>query len=64
VLFSCSKNCKEKLRSYGKDVQRDVLLDIQQLYNCCTESQCQSTFRELLHKWNETVPDFATYFTL
>jgi hypothetical protein len=60
--FHVVKNCKQKLRSYGKDVQRDVLLDIQQLHNCTTESQCQSAFRELMH--NETVPDFVAYFTL
>jgi hypothetical protein len=63
-FFHLVKNSKEKLRTYGKDVQMDVLLDVQQLHSCCTESLCQSTFRELLHKWNDTGPDFATYFTL
>jgi hypothetical protein len=62
--FNVIKNCKEKLRSYGKDKQKDVLLGIQQLHSCTTETQYQSTFRELLLKWNKSVPMFASYFML
>ncbi len=56
--FHIVKNCKEKLRAYGKDVQRDVLLDVQNLHNCISETDCQSRLRQILPKWKECAPDF------
>ena len=61
--FHVVKNCKEKLRSYDKNTQRDVLGNVSDLHSCVTEVQFQQLLNTFLPRWNDTVPDFSAYFT-
>ncbi len=60
--FHVVKNCKEKLRSYAKDVQQDILHDVQQLHSSVSSQECNALMTKFIPKWTELVPDFLTYF--
>jgi hypothetical protein len=60
--FYVVKNCKEKLRSYAKDVQLDILNDVQQLHSSVSAQECNALRTRFIPKWTELVPDFLTYF--
>jgi hypothetical protein len=56
------KNCKEKLCSYAKDVQQDILHNVQQLHSSVSAQECNALMTRVIPKWTEVVPDFLTYF--
>jgi transposase-like protein len=60
--FHVMKSCKEKLHSYAKDVQQDILHDVQQLHSSVSAQECNALMTRLIPKWTEVVPDFLTYF--
>jgi len=60
--FHVVKNCKEKLRSYAKDVQQDILHDVQQLHSSVSPQECNALMTKFTPKWTELVPEFLTYF--
>ena len=60
--FHVVKNCKEKLRSYAKDLQQDILHDVQQLHSSVSSQECNALMTIFIPKWTELVPDFLTYF--
>jgi hypothetical protein len=60
--FHVVKNCKEKLRSYAKDLQQDILHDVQQLHSSVSSQECNALMTKFIPKWTELVPDFLTYF--
>jgi hypothetical protein len=60
--FHVVKNCKEKLRSYAKDVQQDILHDVQQLHSSVSAQECNALMTRFIPKWTKVVPDFMTYF--
>ena len=60
--FHVVKNCKEKLRSYAKDVQQDILHDVQQLHSSVSSQECNALMSKFIPKWTELVPEFLTYF--
>jgi hypothetical protein len=60
--FHVVKNCKEKLHSYAKDVQQDILHDVQQLQSSVSAQECNALMTRFIPKWTELVPDFLTYF--
>jgi len=60
--FYVVKNCKEKLRSYAKDVQQDILHDVQQLHSSVSSQECNALMTKFIPKWTELVPEFLTYF--
>ena len=60
--FHVVKNCKEKLCSYAKDLQQDILHDVQQLHGSVSSQECNAVMTKFIPKWTELVPDFLTYF--
>jgi len=60
--FHIMKNCKEKLHSYAKDVQQDILHDVQQLHSSVSAQEFNALMTRLIPKWTEVVPNFLTYF--
>jgi transposase-like protein len=60
--FHIMKNCKEKLHSYAKDVQQDILHNVQQLHSSVSAQECNALMTRLIPKWTEVVPNFLTYF--
>jgi hypothetical protein len=60
--FHVVKNCKEKLHSYAKDVQQDILHDVQQVHSSVSAQECNALMTRVIPKWTELVPDFLTYF--
>jgi hypothetical protein len=60
--FHVVKNCKEKLHSYAKDVQQDILHDVQQLHSSVSAHECNALMTSFIPMWTEMVPDFLTYF--
>jgi len=60
--FHVVKNCKEKLRAYAKDVQQDILHDVQQLHSSVSAQECNALMTKFIPKWTELFPDFLTYF--
>jgi transposase-like protein len=60
--FHVVKNCKEKLHSYVKDVQQDILHNVQQLHSSVSAQECNALMTRLIPKWTKVVPDFLTYF--
>jgi hypothetical protein len=51
--FHVVKNCKEKLRSYAKDVQQDILHDVQQLHSSVSSQECNALMTKFIPKWTE-----------
>lgn len=43
-------------------MQKDALNDVQLLHDTESKEECSEKMHEFLVKWNELVPDFATYF--
>ena len=60
--FHVMKNCKEKLRSYSKDVQNEVLQDVHKLHSCISLQDSQQLMNNLYGRWTARVPEFYTYF--
>jgi hypothetical protein len=46
--FHVVKNCKEKLRSYAKDVQQDILHDVQQLHSSVSAQECNASMTRFI----------------
>jgi len=53
--FHVVKNCKEKLHSYAKDVQQDILHDVQQLHSSMSAQECNALMIRFIPKWTELV---------
>jgi len=60
--FHVMKKCKEKLRCFAKDVQQDILHDVQHLHCSVSAEECNALMTSLIPKWTELVPDFLAYF--
>jgi hypothetical protein len=60
--FHVVKNCKEKLLSYAKDVQQDILHNVQQLHSSVSAQECNALMTRFIPKCTELVPDFLTIF--
>ena len=46
----------------AKDVQQDILHDVQQLHSSVSAQECNALMTKFIPKWTELVPEFLTYF--
>ncbi len=60
--FHIVKACKERLRSYTADVQKNVLSDVRELHHSTSLAVFQERYRHYANRWSQDVPDFVTYF--
>jgi hypothetical protein len=62
VPLPCGEELQRVVAVLPKDVQQEVLQDVQNLHSSVSERECQTLMRQFLLKWTELVTDFCTYF--